>query len=62
MIREKIKKAIEKENIPVRKLARELNIPYNSLFDWISGYKNTFPLKHLEKVCNRLNLELKPKR
>ena len=58
MIRESIIKAIEKEGIPIKTLAREMNIPYNSFYDWLQGYKDTFALKHIETVCKRLRLHL----
>lgn len=61
MIREAIKKRLEELNITQVQLAAELGINRSSLTSQLVGSR-PIPFETLEKICNYLNLELKPKK
>jgi predicted XRE-type DNA-binding protein len=61
MFREAISDEIKRQKMTVKHVARELDLNYSNLNEFLKGTRETFPLEKLEKVINYLHLELNPK-
>ena len=54
---DRLKEIIEKDNITITSMCKYINLDRSTLGKYISGYL-PIPVKHLNEICNHLNISL----